>query len=361
MMPPRDYLLAPARSVVGQEAVSCLPDVVAERGRRCLIVADGGGVDAAAAPLATLGRRFDVTTRPFEGECTEAAIARICVDADRHDVLLGVGGGKALDAAKAAAALARIPCITLPTSAATCAAYTPLSILHREDGAYVESRRLRVPVFAMIVDPDLIVSAPPRLLAAGIVDGLARALDTLLAAQIDVPTTAAAVSVAVSRAILEDGLLRLGTQALADNARGKPTDTFMRVVEACIVGAGLAGETGARFFGRSFSHSVGYALSHVVDPNVVLHGEAVGLGVLVHCALDSRSPIPFDRMVDLFAEWDVPASFAALGVSAPDASLVPLADRALAYLDVERAVPFPIEVGDLLREMRRIEATANSN
>jgi glycerol dehydrogenase-like iron-containing ADH family enzyme len=362
MTAPRAYRLGPELTLVGPDASRRLPTIIAVRGRSCFILADRDGRRAAARPLAALGEELpDVRLVPFEGECTEAAIERIATESEPFDVLLAVGGGKVLDAAKAAAAAAGIPCVTLPTSAATCAAYTPLSILHEPGGAYVESRRLSQPVAAMILDPHLILTAPPRLLAAGIADAVARAFDTLLAARIAVPTSTAGLSLAVCSAYLETCLLPLGKQALGDNALGETTDAFVRVVEACVLGAGLAGETGARFFGRSFSHAVGYALSHIVDPARVLHGEAVGLGILVHCILDSQPPVTIERMLAYFEAWGLPKSLSAIGVRGIDeGTALRMAELALGYLDLERAVPFPVGAKDLLWALRRLEAIANA-
>jgi len=131
------------------------------------------------------------------------------------------------------------------------------------------------------------------------------------------------------------------------------------VVEACILGAGLAGETGGRFFGRSFSHAVGYALSHIVDPDAVLHGEAVGLGVLVQSALDPDTPVSLEGMLDRYKRWGLPRSFSALGIfDLRGEKGIDLAGRALRYLDRERAVPFPVTEEELHRAMIRIEAIA---
>ena len=355
----RTYQLAPDRIQIGCGAAAGLAEIAAGLGRSPLVLADAGGRDAADRPLAELASRLPETeSRPFAGECTQDLIEGLATRARTHDLLVGVGGGKALDAAKAAADRAGIPCITVPTSAATCAAYTPLSIVHEADGAYVESARLSRPVVALILDPDLIVTAPPRLLAAGIVDAMARAFDTILAARIDVPSETASTSLAICRQYLTETLLPLGDQALRDNRRGEATDVFTRVAEACILGAGLAGETGARFFGRSFSHAVAYALSHAVDPDCVLHGEAAGLGILVHCALDPEPPVPFEDMIEAMEAWGLPTSFDEVGANLSGRAGLALAQQTVDYLDLERAIPFAVEEELILAAMIAIDGGA---
>jgi len=350
------YRLAPREIRVGRGIAAGLPAVVKRLGHRCLIVHDAGSRSAAlAASDAITATGFDVRLHPFFGECTESAIDRLADEA-AGATLLAFGGGKALDTAKATAAKVRAPCVTLPTSAATCAAYTPLSILHEDDGTYVESRRLDQPVEALLLDLDLLAAAPPRLLAAGMADAAARAFDTILAARIRIPSATAATSLAICREYLDNTLLPLGAQALVDNECRRASDAFQRAVEACILGAGLAGETGARFFGRSFSHAVAYALSHAIDPDAVLHGEAAGLGILVHCALDPEPPVPFQAMLKHFADWGLPVTFTQVGTAHVAGEIGrSLADRTLAYLDLERAIPFSVSSDEIHEAMMHVE------
>jgi len=356
------YRLAPKEIRVGPGVAGGLPKIVERLGGRCLVVHDTGSERAAqAASEAMIGTGLDVQVHAFFGECTPSAIARLAGEAAGATVL-AFGGGKALDTAKAAAEKQDVPCINVPTSAATCAAYTPLSILHEDDGAYVESRRLTQPVEALVLDLELLVGAPPRLLAAGMADAAARAFDTILAARIRVPSAMAAMSLAICREYLFQTLLPLGDQALADNGARIASDAVQRVIEACILGAGLAGETGARFFGRSFSHAVAYALSHVVDSDGVLHGEAAGLGILVHCLLDPEPPVAFEAMRQRFATWGLPISFAEVGIE--DLAGVcgqALAERTYEYLDRERAIPFAVDADAIHDAMMLSDRAASAD
>jgi len=354
----RTYLFSPVRYIFGCGSSLEIGDVVAPIARRGFILGGKRGLRAADRAVSSLDRLLaSVRVRPFTGECTEEAIGAVVEEARGSGVIVGIGGGKAIDTAKAAAEALGIPCVTLPTVAATCAAYTPLTILHADSGAYIESRRLSRPVEAMIIDPELTITAPSRLLCSGIVDALAQAFDTLLASRNGIPTVSARLSLAVCRSLPDDVLFPLGERAVSDNLRGETSDAYSRVVEACISGAGLAGELGARFFGRSFSHAVGYALSHMVDPAAVLHGEAVGLGVLVQCALDPDTAVSLEEMLGWYKRWGVPTSFSEVGIrDIEGAEGRELAERTLGYLDLERAVPFPVDAGALHRAMVRIES-----
>jgi len=356
------YILSPEVVLTGPGCRHAAAPVIEGLGRRAFVLGDAAGLVVAASLLDAFQERDIVAhQRTFHGECTEAAITDTARAARGFDLFIGVGGGKAIDTAKAAAVAASIPCVTVPTSPATCAAYTPLSILHDERGGYVESRRLPTTLAAMILDPELMIGAPGRLLSAGCVDALARSWDTLLAARSRVPSSMAALSISVCQRVWEETLCPLAAQAIEDGRRGDVTPAFTDVVEACIIGAGLAGQLGARFFGRSFSHALGYALAGFVDSAAVLHGEAVGLGILLQCALDEQSTVSLEDMVTYFRSLGAPARFADIGfkgLSGEDGRT--LASATYDLLDLDAAVPFPVTVEDLYRGLLAVEAAAEA-
>jgi len=362
MTAPTRYILSPEAVWTGPGCRHAAPALIRELGRRAFVLGDAAGL-AAAASLLDAFQEHDIVIQQqtSRGECTEAAIAAAAQAAQGSDLLIGVGGGKAIDTAKAAAVGASIPCVTVPTSPATCAAYTPLSILHDERGGYVKSRRLPTPLAAMILDPELMIGAPPRLLSAGCIDALARSWDTLLAARTGIPSSMAALSIAACHQVWEETLRPLAAQAIRDNVAGSVTPAFTRTVEACITGAGLAGQLGARFFGRSFSHALGYALAGFVDNAAVLHGEAVGLGILLQCALDVESAVSLADMVTYFRTLGTPVRFADVGFKGlRGENGRTLASSTYGLLDRDAAVPFPVTVEDLYRGLLTVETVAEA-
>ncbi len=351
------YLLSPKAVVTGPGCWRMALSNIAALGKRAFVLGGSSGLSVVAPVIDALGELCPyIHVEAFSGECTEASISSLAIAAAGCDLILGIGGGKAIDTAKAIASIRNVPCVTIPTSPATCAAYTPLSIIHDEQGAYIESRRLPYPVELLVQDPEFMIHAPTRLLSAGCIDALARVWDTFLAARVSIPTSMAALSVAVCDQLWQDTVRPLASQAVAAQHLGEVTPAFTSVTEACVIGAGLAGQLGARFFGRSFSHALGYALADMVDPDAVLHGEAVGLGVLMQCALDSDTTISLVDMRDYFESLDSPRTFAELGIENLEGDLGRrLALTTHGYLDLQAAVPFPVHVDDLYRAMLTIE------
>ena len=91
-----------------------------------------------------------------------------------YDVIVGVGGGVICDFAKLCGYYANVPVINIPTSSATCAAFTPLSVRYTESGKTVGSLHYEYEVDCVIADTEIISAQPVRLFLAGVFDALAK-------------------------------------------------------------------------------------------------------------------------------------------------------------------------------------------
>ena len=94
--------------------------------------------------------------------------------AEGYDVIVGVGGGVIMDFAKLIGHFANLPVINVPTSSATCAAYTPLSVRYTREGRTVGSLHYDREVNGVIVDTEILMNQPPRLFLAGVFDAIAK-------------------------------------------------------------------------------------------------------------------------------------------------------------------------------------------
>ena len=91
----------------------------------------------------------------------------------------------------------------------------------------------------------------------------------------------------------------------------------------------------------------------------MLHGEAVGLGILVQCALDPGTALGLEEMGRYFYQLGAPTRFADVGFDdiAGEAGRR-LAAATLDLLDLDRAVPFPVAVDALHAAMCAIDDRA---
>ena len=111
----------------------------------------------------------------FGGECSLAEIERVKAAAREltRATIVGAGGGKVLDTARAAAADLGLPVVNCPTVASSDAPCSALSVIYTEEGVFQEYRFYRKNPDLVLVDTEVIAQAPPRLLVAGMGDALA--------------------------------------------------------------------------------------------------------------------------------------------------------------------------------------------
>ena len=224
----------------------------------------------------------------FAGHCSESIVAGYVREGQGADLVIGVGGGSALDTAKAVAHRLAKPFVAIPTIAATCTAWTPLSVWYDDAG-----RALRFELFPLasqlvLVEPSVLLAAPADYLRAGIGDTLAKWYEArvLCERESDLPLTAQ-LGLAVSRQI-HDVLLAEGPAALEAVARGESNASFLTVVDAVIAGGGLVGGLGERYTRLAAAHSIHNGLTVLPATEKFLHGAKVAYGILVQLALEGR-------------------------------------------------------------------------
>lgn len=111
----------------------------------------------------------------FGGECTVEEIDAIEEEAKRKkcQAILGAGGGKTIDAARAAAESLSLPMISCPTLASTDAPCSALSVVYKSDGSFHKYLFHRRHPILVLVDTSIVAKAPKRMLVGGLGDALA--------------------------------------------------------------------------------------------------------------------------------------------------------------------------------------------
>ena len=171
----------------------------------------------------------------FTGHCSERDVAGLVqASGDDRAVVIGVGGGALLDSAKVLARRLGVPLVAIPTIAATCAAWTPLSVWYSDAGQALNFEIFDDANFLVLVEPRIILNAPAEYLLAGIGDTLAKWYEAVvLAPQPEALPLTVRLGINGAQAI-RDVLLASSETALADQRRGDLTQAFRDVVEAII-------------------------------------------------------------------------------------------------------------------------------
>ena len=195
-------LAVPTDIRLGAGRVGELPDVVIALGGRRVLIVTGRSTERASGLLAALAERGVATgTYAVAGEPTLDMVRDGVAAAAGCDVVIGCGGGSALDVAKAVAVLAvtgadprrhlevigdgapltepGLPCVAVPTTAGTGSEVTRNAVL-AGDGVKASLRSpLMLPKVA-IIDPDLLQGLPAATVAASGMDALAQVIEPFL-------------------------------------------------------------------------------------------------------------------------------------------------------------------------------------
>lgn len=215
-------------------------------------------------------------------DCCESDLARLLQEAADCDAVLAAGGGKVMDAGKLLADQLSIPCITVPLSAATCAGWTALSNIYSPDGAFERDVVLKQCPDLLVFDHGLVRQAPPRTLASGVADALAKWYEASVSSA---DSSDGLVQQAVQMArVLRDQLLIDSPLALQDCESA----AWARTAEACALTAGVMGGLGGARCRTVAAHAVHNGLTQLQACHHVLHGEKVGFGILVQLRLEER-------------------------------------------------------------------------
>lgn len=312
---------APGRYIQGPGALSELGAVARLFGRRPFIVADAVVTDLLGARLRRELAGFDaVSFAAFSGECTAQDIDALAeaARAARADMIVGVGGGKAIDTAKGVRMALSAPIIIVPTIASNDSPTSRLAVLYTPDHVLSEVRLMTANPDAVLVDTAVIVEAPARFFVAGIGDALSKKFEVEQCASagglnfFKARPTGLAVTIADAcyRAIRSDA-----EQAVACVKRKQAGDAVERVVEATILLSGLAFESG----GLSIAHSLTRGFSTVPEMARALHGEQVALGLLVQLLAEGREDAFLADLLAFYGRLGLPRALEDFGVCDPEA------------------------------------------
>ncbi|ELY98774.1 glycerol dehydrogenase [Natrialba aegyptia DSM 13077] len=306
--------------VQGRDALSQLGDQVAPIAETALVIGDSDvlGIIGDRAEASLEESDVDVTLEEFGGEASETEIDRITevareIDAD---VIVGAGGGKGLDTAKAVRENAGGAMVSMPTIASTDAPTSSLSVIYSEDGEFERYRFYESHPDVVLVDTSVIAGAPVRFLTSGIADAMATWFEadavhrTGGANFFDEDPTYAAHSLS---SLCYDLLRDHGVSSIRAVENGIVTESVEAVVEANTLLSGLGFENG----GLAAAHSIHNGLTQLEDTHHATHGEKVNFGTLTQLVLEGRSNAFIEDIIDFSVATDLPVTLAELGVDNP--------------------------------------------
>lgn len=353
---------APARYTQGPDATRQLGSEIKNLGLEgpILILAGGSAVRLLEKiwvdTFAQAGLSY--TVLPFSGECTVAEIqqGREAAVAFKARLILGAGGGKVLDAARAIAAELELPVVNCPTVASSDAPCSAVSVIYSPEGLVEEYRFFRRNPDLVLVDTTLIARSPERLLIAGMGDALATWFEAKVCAEGGVKNLRGGASTRSALALAElcyKTLLADGLGALQALRQQQVNESLERLVEANTLLSGLGFESA----GLAAAHAVHNGLTTAPGAQRYLHGEKVAFGVITQLLLEDQPEAIVQEVLGFSKSVGLPITFAEIGIPNPTASLLEtIALRTTVAGETIHHEPFPVTPQTVIAALRAADA-----
>lgn len=355
--------VAPARVIRGDQALAQSSVAIASLGSRPLVVGGDSTLAVTLPRLQPVLEQLQFTCSNYGSDCSEAGLASLKAAVNQHqaDLIIGVGGGKALDAAKLLAYQCKLPVVTIPTSAATCAAWTALSNVYSEQGAFLYDVSLDACPDLLILDYELIATAPQHTLVAGIGDAIAKWYEASVSSgHLDQTLIIAAVQQA---RVLRDILFQKSATALKEPGSA----VWREVVDATVLLAGVIGGLGGAQCRTVAAHAVHNGLTHLPIHSSI-HGEKVAYGILVQLRLEEMvqgnglAATARQQLLKFYSEIGLPQNLTHLGLGKITLQeLQHAVEIALAPNSDIYRLPFKVVPEQLMAAMVSTTAPTNGN
>jgi glycerol dehydrogenase len=312
-------LIAPRKYVQGPDVLSEAGALIAAIGKKPLVLWDKKVKSIVGKTLlASLAEaKLKVADVVFAGDSTHAEVDRVAKLAAeaKADVIVGVGGGKALDTAKAAAAKNGAAMITIPTIASNDSPTSSYTVWYDEKGNCLGFESWGRNPDLVLVDTRVIANGPVRAFVAGMGDALATWIEARVCLQTRSANLAGGVSTQAAMALARLGydiLLEYGVEAKRAVEAKVVTPAVEKVVEANVLLSGLGFESG----GVATAHMIANCLPSLPECHALMHGQEVGFGIISQLCLEEDVEVEeIYRIVDFEIAIGLPVTFADLGLA----------------------------------------------
>jgi len=297
---------------------------------------------------------IEAVIEAFGGESSSAEIDRLVALGQGKGIgaVVGAGGGKASDTARAVADALGLPAVITPTLASTDSPCSALSVIYTPEGRVEGMRYYNRHPLLVLVDTEVVARAPKRQLVGGLGDALSTWFEARTVRESCHHNTLGGLPSTTSTALAKlccEILLADGPAACAAVEARATTPALERVVEANNLLSGLGFESG----GLAVAHAVHNGITEIPGSHNSIHGEKVAFGLLTQLVLEGRPQAEITDIYRYQKAVGLPITLAEVGVDAnSDDQLRTIAERSSIPGESSHNEPFPVTAAALVSALR---------
>jgi glycerol dehydrogenase len=309
---------APLKYVQGKGALYKFYDETKDLGSSYLFICSNSGYKNCKSKIEKSfeGTDCKLHFEIFGGISSNGEIDRMrkIVRDENIQVVVGVGGGSAIDTAKATAYYEKCPVAIIPTVCATDAPCTGLSVIYNDDGTFNSYLFYPRNPEAVIVDSEIIANAPTKFLVAGMGDALGTYFEARACLRTDSPSLENGGIMLSSMALCElcyKTLLKCGYQAKLASEKHLVTPALEAIVEANTYLSGVGADNG----GLAVAHSVYNGFTALSECENTMHGSLVAFGTIAQLIIENAPKEEIKEVMDFCYSVGLPVTLKEVGVT----------------------------------------------
>lgn len=342
-------IASPSRYIQGKGEIKNLCTYAENYGSNLFVLTSPSGRKRVEPSITEGQKDAKITYEAFNGECCMTEINRvmdICGKAG-SEVIVGIGGGKIHDTAKAVGYYMKKPVIIVPTIASTDAPCSALSVIYTDDGVFEKYLFLPASPNMVLVDTDIVSKAPERLLVAGMGDALATYFEARACKQSDASNCVGGKITRAAMALAElcyETLIDEGIDAKLAVRENICTKAVEHIIEANTYLSGIGFESG----GLAGAHAIHNGLTAIPETHELYHGEKVAFGTLVQLVLEGADQDEIQEVLGFCQEAELPTTLADLGIKeVKEEQIMEVARLACSPDDTLGNMPFEVTPEDV--------------
>ncbi|MED0737716.1 YycC family protein [Aneurinibacillus thermoaerophilus] len=314
---PQHILLQRLTELARKKEAKEIGHYIAPLGKKSLILGGQRGIEAIKQNITTSLNSHGISyhIEPFKGECSNNEINRMkkIGQAQAVDIIIGVGGGKAIDTAKAVSFKLNCPVAIVPIIASTDAPCSALSVIYNDEGVFEQYLVLPRNPDLVLLDTKVIAHSSVRQLVAGMGDALSTYFEAAACARARARNIAGGTMTQAALAIAKlcyEILLRDGYQAKIACEQNVVTEALNNIVEANTLLSGLGFESA----GLAACHAIHNGLTILEETHPYCHGEKVAFGTIIQLVLENRSMKELEEVIVFCRSVGLPTTLADIGL-----------------------------------------------